>query len=139
MEIIKRSFYKQFFQDFSIWCYKLLAHLTLSQSFIFDANYNLSLNSPAWSISCEAFFYLMFPFIIRASERKIFKYILAIMFILLLSFPTVLSENTYAYLYNFNPFIRIFDFILGIYLFKFYQKKSPTFDRGLFRLYPDYC
>lgn len=46
-----------------------VASATLIQSWVPDADYFFSLNGVSWTLSCEAFFYLCFPFIIPMMLR----------------------------------------------------------------------
>ncbi|MFI1380007.1 acyltransferase family protein [Embleya sp. NPDC020886] len=46
-----------------------VASLFLVQSWFPDADYFFSFNAPAWSISCEAFFYALFPALLAAVSR----------------------------------------------------------------------
>src|SRR5215211_5654448 len=41
----------------------LLANLALVQAWIPDLDYSFGVSSPNWSLSCEAFFYALFPFV----------------------------------------------------------------------------
>ncbi|WP_406294344.1 acyltransferase [Embleya sp. NBC_00888] len=46
-----------------------VAGLFLLQSWIPDPDFFFSFNAPAWSISCEAFFYALFPALLTAASR----------------------------------------------------------------------
>ncbi|MYS86104.1 acyltransferase family protein [Embleya scabrispora] len=46
-----------------------VASLFLVQSWIPDAGFFFSFNAPAWSISCEAFFYALFPVLLAAVSK----------------------------------------------------------------------
>ena len=41
----------------------LLANLALVQAWVPDLDYSFGVSSPNWSLSCEAFFYALFPFV----------------------------------------------------------------------------
>ncbi|WP_412850313.1 acyltransferase family protein [Chryseobacterium sp. PMSZPI] len=99
----------------------LLYNVLLIQSYIPDSKIFFSYNAPSWSISDEMFFYALFPalIIILYKLSKFFKIILLAAFIslvLLLNFALVEETKAHYWLYI-SPFIRIFDFLLGILLF----------------------
>jgi peptidoglycan/LPS O-acetylase OafA/YrhL len=109
----------------------LLYNVFLIQSYIPDQKYFFSFNAPSWSISDEMFFYALFPVLIAISYKlhKIFKIILVIAFIsLLILLNNVLSGEEAHYWLYISPFMRVFDFILGILLFDIalYLKKTKT-------------
>lgn len=101
----------------------LIVNILLLQSFSFSDYQFYSLNPPSWSISDEMFFYLLFPFIILAFDKiKFLKHFFyaVIPIILIISILTIPAENHKTFFYI-NPFIRYFDFILGILLFDLYK------------------
>lgn len=51
---------------------KLAAHITLLQAWSFDLEWAHAWNGPAWSLSVEAFFYLLFPILAARSDRTLF-------------------------------------------------------------------
>lgn len=83
-------------------------------------------NTPAWSLSCEAFFYVAFPFIFVAAGKRKWKAIVlpalvAIVLVYILSIPRdplALHLNTTLLGAKQFPATRIFEFILGIGLYK---------------------
>jgi peptidoglycan/LPS O-acetylase OafA/YrhL len=48
---------------------QLLSNLSLTQSWIPNVSYYQSVNPVSWSLACEAFFYLLFPLLIRPLKR----------------------------------------------------------------------
>ncbi|WP_114783429.1 acyltransferase family protein [Botryobacter ruber] len=105
------------------WLLKFFSNLFLVQSFIPVSDYFFSFNAPSWSISCELFFYLMFPWIILALYRKKINFAVCILFILLIPlgtyvFPPAL-EHRFFYI---NPLFRLADFLIGILIFELYDK-----------------
>lgn len=106
----------------------LIANVLLLQSFSFDDYHFFSLNPPAWSISDEMLFYLLFPFIIILFQKiKIIK----TLFYSLIPIALVISilfthSQDHKNIFYVNPWIRCFDFILGIILFDIYQNKKQT-------------
>jgi 3-O-acyltransferase len=107
-----------------------LANLFLVQNWVPDTDYFFGYNGPAWSISCEAFFYLLFPFLLpavrRIAARNLWRWwslvaaaipLLAIAG-LLASGPTLdarssLNSTQLWFVYVFPP-VRLLDFTLGI-------------------------
>jgi peptidoglycan/LPS O-acetylase OafA/YrhL len=103
---------------------KLFFNMFLVQSYIPNNNVYFSFNGPSWSISNELFFYLMFPFLIIFFNKikKLYYIILLIMIIFLYPILILLTPANLRYdLFYINPIFRIIDFILGIYLFSFYE------------------
>lgn len=102
------------------WAARFLNNLTLTQSFVPVHDVYFSFNAPSWSISCEMFFYLCFPLLVRwlAKPGKAVFLTFALLVIgLLISMLVVNKEAAHAWFYV-NPFIRILDFILGILLYQ---------------------
>lgn len=112
--------------------YKILfSNLLLFQSYIPHQKYFFAYNAPSWSISDEMFFYLLFPVLIVISYKfkTIFKVLLAVAFVLVvILLNNLLPEEKKHYWLYISPFVRVFDFILGILLFDvcLYLKKSKT-------------
>jgi len=109
------------------WGIKFMANLTLTQSFIPVKSVYLTFNRPAWSISDEAFFYLVFPFLIYLiSPKNKIKFSstfwLSVSLLIIPILMIVVPENFQHQLFYVNPLIRITDFILGILLFNFSKK-----------------
>jgi 3-O-acyltransferase len=107
-----------------------LANLFLVQNWVPDGDYFVGPNVPAWSISCEAFFYLFFPFLLHAvrriAARNLWRWwILVAAAIPLLALvglffsgPTLydwlpLDSTQLWFVYAFPP-VRLLDFTLGI-------------------------
>ena len=112
----------------------LISFLTLTQSWF---NLQMITFPPAWSISTEAFFYVIFalltlvPFRVRTSRGKLaFSVTLVIGLLLVLYvlwshsvgvtrrlgplFSTPSSPDVWGWLTYFSPYIRIFEFFLGM-------------------------
>ncbi|RLU81176.1 acyltransferase [Streptomyces griseocarneus] len=107
-----------------------LANLFLVQNWVPDAHYYVGPNVPAWSISCEAFFYLLFPFLLRGarriSARHLWRWWIAVaaaiplmgLAALLVGGPTLydwlpLNGTRLWFIYAFPP-VRLLEFALGI-------------------------
>ena len=110
---------------------RLTLNTFLLQSFIPIRDFYFSFNIPSWSISCEMFFYLMFPLIIALLFRfkNAYKFILVILVLLpvgILFCPDSIEHG----MFYVNPFFRITDFMIGILLYNVYEKHWL---RGLFK------
>ena len=100
---------------------RLASHWLLLQSWIPSMDYVLSYNGVAWSISTEAFFYLMFPLFLLGGLRNFWwKYIATVGVTALALFAmTKISANpsnvvdTHS-ISHFNPFMRLTEFISGM-------------------------
>jgi peptidoglycan/LPS O-acetylase OafA/YrhL len=114
------------------WLPVLSGQLTLTQAFVPRNAIFFSLNSPAWSISAEAFFYLLFPFLVLLfCGRK--KTLLQVLFALaVVAIPVsmffVKGEVSY-WLYYINPLVRVVDFAMGILLFSFHKQLTSKWSR----------
>jgi len=116
---------------------ELPLHLALLQSWI--PGYPITLNTPGWSLSVEAFFYLCFPFLLiwvyklGTKSLAIFTVVLWLttQFILL----TQLNSNEYApksLLHDFiyyNPLMHLNSFIAGL-LCGIYLKRNPNTNKS---------
>lgn len=116
-------------------CLKALTNFSLCQSFIPYKSIYFSFNSPSWSISDEAFFYLSFPLLImfiRKIFTKKFNLLLILIALLFLILVNIIDDKLHHAIFYINPLIRILDFILGIYIFNIWQttqnrSNSPIF------------
>jgi peptidoglycan/LPS O-acetylase OafA/YrhL len=120
--------YSIFIENKKFWLFQAFTNLSLIHSFIPIKNIYFSFNGPSWSISCEIFFYFIFPFIIFfISKYNQFKTILVF---LIFTFPILIfliPNNWYHSLFYINPIFRIIDFIIGIlicWLFKISNSKK---------------
>jgi mycarose O-acyltransferase len=110
-----------------------IENLFLLQSWSPHLSTEISVNPVSWSLSCEALFYLCFPYLLRVVERvrlsRLWWWIAAITVVQLLipSFATAVfpntpvpvwaqsSESQFWFIYVLPP-IRMLDFIVGIML-----------------------
>ncbi|WP_158566217.1 acyltransferase family protein [Micromonospora craterilacus] len=114
-----------------------VASLFLVQGWVPSWDYLFYLNAPAWSISTEAFFYLLFPLllplVLRIPTERLWRWCLAIVGgILLISALSPLlpgapqlswlpfNLNEYWFVYTFPP-VRLLNFLLGMVLARIVQ------------------
>lgn len=123
--------YDIFTGDKMDWLQQAFTNITLTQTYIPVRAYYFSFNIPTWSISNEMFFYVLFPFLLPLLfkfSKSAFSSILFI--IVLLAFPlllmVVVPESYYHAIFYVNPIIRIFDFILGIFLYNIFIRVNQT-------------
>ncbi len=112
---------------------ELPLHLTLLQSWV--PGYPITLNTPGWSLSVEAFFYLCFPFLLiwvyklGTKSLAIFTVILwfatqAILLIQLNSAEYAPKSLLHDFIY-YNPLMHLNSFVAGI-LCGIYLKRNPN-------------
>ncbi|GAA2038763.1 acyltransferase [Catenulispora yoronensis] len=98
-----------------------VGNLFLLQPWINVVKFSYSFDKPSWSLGCEAFFYLLFPFLLplvkRASARVV--QLIAIAIPVLMELSTVWATDHMSYLdgawftYMFPP-VRSLEFLLGM-------------------------
>jgi len=111
------------------WLVILGSQFTLTQSFFLSNDIFYSLNAPAWSISCEAFFYFMFPFLLLffSAKRKRLHYGLFFLLVLLIPVSIAFIKGEISYwLFYINPVFRLVDFTMGLLLYEAYKKFNHT-------------
>lgn len=97
--------------------------LSLTQAWIPASPFLNAFNGVSWSLSCEAFFYLAFPFLCRklattqASVRAIFTIPVALL-VAMVGLAAMSSVSTADYLLGTMPLYRLGEFVLGISLAK---------------------
>lgn len=117
-------------------------HLFLLQSWI--PGYPITLNTPGWSLSVEAFFYFCFPFLLLWIYKHGTKLLslISIIFWLATQFILLYLLNSEAYapktlLHDFiyyNPFMHLNTFIMGLLcgvLFKKQHQNIPIKNNGI--------
>lgn len=116
------------------WSKHFFASLTLTNAYIPKADYFFSFNSPSWSLCCEQFFYLCFPFLVPiAKNYKNLLYVFLVSAILILVGMYFTPENDIKGYWYVNPIARFPDFIVGMLLFQLYDRlknKNITSHQG---------
>jgi len=108
-----------------------LTNLALVQAWVPIQNWFFSFNSVSWSISTEAFFYLLFPLLIRNFEKE-WPQKLTMSFAMVLLMVAISNNFHYPIfaddkvsihgLMYVNPVSRLFEFVLGMTVALFYRK-----------------
>ena len=110
------------------WLLVLLANLCLLQSWIPIPAYYFSYNGPSWSVSCEIFFYLMFPFLLFTLNKSrlillVISFVIVMVSIFIGSFfhphptvqtPPIWLQPTMNGFIQFSPLTRVFEFCMGM-------------------------
>lgn len=98
-----------------------LAQVTVATGWLPTASLNQPWNSPAWSISCEFFFYALFPFLIVAMKRLTpLRSLLVILGGFAVQCLFILAARAYAptgqrgFLVSQFPLTHLFEFVVGI-------------------------
>ncbi|KAA9007348.1 acyltransferase [Paenibacillus spiritus] len=100
-------------------------NLLLLQGYVPSSGIWFNFNNVSWTLSAEAFFYFMFPFIMfffsKISFTRNAKKVVTIVFLswaALFTFNLILTQDNifYVWILNFLPFTRIFEFVFGMIL-----------------------
>ncbi|CND89459.1 acyltransferase family protein [Yersinia enterocolitica] len=117
--------------------FKLFLHIMLLQSWSFTEPWIVSFNGAAWSISTEAFFYVVFAFIFINPKNR-FPIILTLSIISLITLifiatryslstaPGTTGFTVFSVLYT-NPIMRVFEFLFGVCCAKLFFKYKDYF------------
>ena len=124
---------------------QLIMNICMLQSYIPFSNWYFSFNLPSWSLSDEMLFYLIFPFFVVLSNRKLLISFFSLLGTFALLFVLIKSDaligithintaaakiyesatyNSLHWIYYINPIVRTLDFIFGIVLFNIFSKKQ---------------
>ena len=107
---------------------KLILNALLLQSWVPSYPWNFAYNGISWSISTEAFFYLMFPLLVLKSGRFWIKYFvltiaIAVFILTVNAYSDAINQTGWASagpLVHCFPLVRLFEFMTGMavgYLF----------------------
>lgn len=109
-------------------------HLLLLQSWL--PSYPITLNTPGWSLSVEAFFYLCFPFLLLWTYKRGTKAIALLCLVLWVVTQIILmnalNSDAYApktHLHDFiyyNPIMHLSSFIMGILVGIYFKENRST-------------
>ena len=104
------------------WWKHFLASFFLVQSYIPQADYYFSFNSPSWSLCCEQLFYILFPLLVpfANSTRRLSCLFAACAILVPIGMYLTPVEDIKGYWYV-NPIAQFPDFILGMLLYKSYD------------------
>ncbi|HKX23283.1 MAG TPA: acyltransferase, partial [Rhizorhapis sp.] len=110
----------------------ILLNLSLLQAFVPEPTIHYSLNAPSWSLSCEIFFYLMFPLLVVLRTRILAALTMAGMAVMGAAAaywvakgnqPSAMAE----WFFYINPPTRLIDFIVGMLIYR--AARAGTFPR----------
>jgi len=115
----------------------ILSNVTMLHAFFPPVKFYFGLNTPSWSISCEFFFYLMFPFLLAGWNKNWWikllasaSLVLAVCFTYSLYGPHEVSNNNLYFLrwlVYINPVVRLFEFTLGMSTALLYSRLATSF------------
>jgi len=104
-------------------------NFVLLQAWVPRADVYFGLNTPSWSLSCEMFFYLCFPLLLRAADRLPVRRLWAATLVTLgavVLMPAVAlllpGGLRYWFVYVFPP-VRLLEFVAGILLARIVQHR----------------
>ncbi len=102
---------------------ELVTSLTLTQAWVPSRDVFFAINGVSWSLSCEAFFYLLLPLLVRAlapwtrGQRRALAAVLACASILFVSAFGATDSASYGYWMTYIlPLARLPEFVLGMLL-----------------------
>lgn len=116
----------------------LVLHLSMLQAWI--PGYPITLNTPGWSLSVEAFFYLCFPFLLifvyKSGIKKLIVITVLLWFLTQIILMTAINSDAYQaknYLHDFiyyNPLMHLNSFIAGMLTGIIFKKSSTQNSRN---------
>jgi peptidoglycan/LPS O-acetylase OafA/YrhL len=110
--------------------------LTLTQAWLPPGDYRYAFNGVSWSLACEAFFYLLFPALIRIIRKQgrlflISGLVVAGLALFGVAGVVLAPDRTLGYLFYTMPAFRLGEFIVGICLAVAMQRGwRPVFTMG---------
>ncbi|GIE31481.1 acyltransferase [Actinoplanes italicus] len=96
--------------------------LTCTHVWIPSPAWHYAFNGPSWSLAAEAFFYAVFPVLIRVARRwqerlrVLAAFTVTLMVVAALAVVAVAPDTTWGFLLYLNPLYRLGEFGLGILL-----------------------
>jgi peptidoglycan/LPS O-acetylase OafA/YrhL len=100
-----------------------VAALVLLQSWIPVERFYFGMNGPSWSLSCEAFFYVAFPWLARQVTQMTLRKVVRIMIGLFILAGVIsivghllLQDGPSVGLLYVNPLYRVWEFLIGMIL-----------------------
>ncbi|MFY7839486.1 MAG: acyltransferase family protein [Lacibacter sp.] len=142
---LKQFYFNRFSRIYPVYIFALLFTLLLifsirQPSYTLDFNrtflsvflvqswnfkYALVYNYPAWSLSAEAFFYLLFPLIYNLLQKLQFKkrLLIILVFWLIMQGIFVFFSSNRASFVVYNPFFHLSTFLMGILAGMLYREK----------------
>lgn len=98
----------------------------LVQAWFRDPETTYALNGVSWTLSCEAFFYAVFPFlapqVLRFSPRAVLGGLVALTWLTVIAVAVVLPRQSDGWLLLNNPTFRVLEFAIGIALARYVQE-----------------
>lgn len=99
----------------------VLANILLLQAWFPQETYASALNGVSWSLSCEAFFYALFPFLVRPlmqASRPLRIALLVVLATMLgcIAMHMLLPAQIAEHVVYKNPLLRVGEFVLGMLL-----------------------
>ncbi len=110
-----------------------IMQLTLLQAWVPVENIYFSFNGPAWSLSVEAFLYLLFPFLSIAIYKVPQRWIKIIFVLLIACIPllmVVVPQQWTHWFFYINPATRLVDFIIGIAVYQWVKSSNSSVYKG---------
>lgn len=107
----------------------MVLNLLLLQSWVPDPAYYFAFNGPSWSISDEAFFYLIFPFLLYFITRMYPRWRWVLFVSILVLYGAILvgcmhMGTTDDVVFYVNPLFRLVDFMIGMGLYFLWSHSS---------------
>lgn len=104
---------------------KFLINSLLLQSWVPDPTSYWGFNSVSWSISCEAFFYVSFLFLVTLDNRRLIGLLCLMMFGISFAYLTMdPASKSASWLFYINPSFRLLEFVAGMVVFRLYSAYS---------------
>lgn len=114
--------------------WQITSHLTLVQSWIPLKGWAMRYNGPAWSISTEFGFYLLFPLLLLIARRGFGKLALGCLGVSVASVVAMQFAVNYGVMHwpiaveigYINPIVRAFDFAVGMWIASIFLRRNES-------------